>query len=595
LREVNILVGKILKKDLKGLLRNEIKFMTPQKLITYLKRHYIFVFIFAVLFVLLLRNPYSERNLIANLEPFPDAFYYTTIPRCLLEGQGWKMCRLSNPEIEGVSSAVPPAYSIALLPAYLISTDVRTFYFINVLLAFASLALLYTVSQNFFKSKHISSLIAFFYVTNYFTYWYPSLAMAENLTIPLFLFSILILQQKGITKTISVLAGLTAIGFYATKYSSAPLTASFSVLFILLLLQQKISVKEKSQLIFYAMVPAGILAGFIIDLKKIMAVIWQIFGNNTIRLSENAQINQVNNDFFSSSYFLPHLKEYSKPLFGKPQRFLWDYTPLTEKWIALSGLFGLLASFKNREYSMAKLWLIVATISQLLFISTFYVVDVRYVYHFLPVLLLGFGFFIQFIYKIILTQTKKVKLLQFKNAKLSKIIPGEKFFLYALLLSFLFIYTISNISRLKSAVMINLKYAETPWWYLSQIEMNNYFDTTTTNYDEKPILITLASPFLTDNYSNGNYTTLPLNDQQDFRGNMPEVWGKNDYSDLHKLYENKINEGIPVYITNYGINATRLFEQSFKEIEAKFNLIEVQTGCYNLCNIYRLEFNNIKP
>ena len=513
--------------------------------------------------ILLAKNPYSDRNLIANLEPFPDAQYYTTTPRCFLNGQSWKMCRLYNSEFEGVKATVPPAYSIAILPAYIFNFDVRTFYFVNIVLALISLFLLYKVSNNFFKNKVITGVILLFYVTNYYIYWYPTLAMAENLFLPLFLASILVLQNK-ISKKNSFLVGLLSAGFYATKYAYAPLTIVFPIIYFIKIFLTKKSINEKLTHSLSMTIPAGLILSSLVGISRLLSVFNEV-SNGAINSNSSTRVTS-GGGYFSISYFSEHLKTYSGSLFGKSQRFLWEYTPLVEKWIALPGLWGLLVTFKNSKLKLAKMYLIISVLAQLLFISTFYVVDIRYVYHFLPILLLGFGFFLKFLSETI-----------FKNKKIFT----------SFITIILIIYLGSNAMRLKSVVMINLKYAETPWWYLSQLKMNEYF--VTQDSANKPFLITLASPFLSDNYSNQNYSVLPLDAQQDFRGNMPEVWGPNNYENLLDLYEEKIIQGNGVYITNYGVSATGHFKQSYKNIEERFIFNQVSTGCYDLCNIYKLE------
>lgn len=549
-----------------------------------LKKHFfslIFVSISLLLVILLAKNPYSERNLIANLEPFPDAQYYTTVPRCFLSGQSWKMCRLFDSSIKGIKPAVPPAYSLAILPSYIFNSDVRNFYFINVLLALISLFLFFKISQNFFKNKIIISVILLFYVTNYYIYWYPSLAMAENLFLPLFLAGVLLMQSKISAKN-SLMVGLVAAGFYATKYAYAPLTVVFPIIYSLKVLSTKKTGKEKLTHFSLIAIPAGAIITNLLGIKQILSVFNEV-SNGAIDSTSDSRVTS-GGGYFSISYFSKHIWKYSNALIGKSQRFLWESAPLVENWIALPGLIGLLAStflsinFKQTEVKQkfSKLYLGLAVLAQLLFISTFYVVDIRYVYHFLPTLLLGFGFFLEF---------------------LSKSMLKEKGKFLGFIAMILIISLGTNAMKLKSVIMINLKYAETPWWYLSQQVMNDYFDkqetdtelTTTQQTSSKPLLITLASPFLTDNYSNQNYEVLPLDAQQDFRGNMPEVWGPNNYESLLNLYAKKITDGNEVYITNYGVNAASHFKQSYKEIEDAFILTKVSSGCYDLCNIYKLD------
>ena len=518
-----------------------------------------------VLAVLLLRNPYSTRTLIPNLEPFPDAFYYTTPPRCFLQGQGWNMCRMHNSEIEGISPAVPPAYSLTFIPGYILNFDVRTFYFTNILLAFISLSLLYKVSKNFFQNQLITGIILFFYATNYFTYWYPTLAMAENLLSPLFLLSILILQQNKITKKTSLLASLVSVGFYATKFAFIPLAVLFPIIYSLKILTAVKENKERVTQVSIVVLPTILCLLSLTNLTGILNVFNQLLNG---ALDSNSSKSTVSGGgFFSINYFPEHILKYSYALVGKSQRFLWDSTPLTEKYIALPALFGIIVALRKKVFQPTKIWLVTAIIAQLMFISTFYVVDIRYVYHFLPILLLGFGFFLQ---------------------HLGNTLLRDKTYFFIFLFCIFAIYLITNVMRLKSTVMVNLKYSETPWWYLSQLEMNTFFDSLEKK-DKKPVLITLSAPFLTDNYTNQNYTTLPLNDQQDFHGSFSKVWGGDNFTSLLLLYKEKISNEFDVYVTNYGVSAAGSFKQSYADIQDNFTLIQVQSGCYDLCNIYKLE------
>lgn len=533
------------------------------KYIEIFKKNWTLLFAGILFIALLFKNPYSTRNLISNLEPFPDAMYYTTIPRCFIQDKGWQMCRLYENKTEHVPSAVPPAYSLTLIPGYLLNFDVRTFYFTNILIAMASLYLLYKVSKGIFKNQYITGLLLFFYVTNYFSYWYPTLAMSENLIIPVFLFSVLLLQEKFITKKSSFYAGIVSAGFYAVKYSFLPLTILFPILYLIKIFLTKNEKKTKIQQAFFLLVPAIVILLSIFGKEQAFILLNQLL--NGVLDPSSAQHIKSGGGYFSTNYFFAHFMKYKDALLGRSQRFLWDNTPLTESWIALPALFGLLVNFKNKKLLLTNIWFIVAILSQLLFMSTFYSIDMRYVYHYLPILLLGFGFFLSHLEKTIL------------KAKIN---------FNTFILMLFFVYLITNIIRLKTAIMVNLKYSETPWWYLAQKEVDSYFENTDSN--KKPYLATLTAPFFSDNYSSRNYVPLPLSTQQDFAEYFEKIWGKGDYTNLIKLYTEKLENGDEVYVTNYGVNAAGHFEDSYKEIFNNFKTTEVHTGCYNLCNIYKL-------
>lgn len=511
---------------------------------------------------LLLRNPYSTRTLIPNFEPFPDAFYYITTPLCFLQGEGWKMCRLHNPEIQGIETVVGPLYSLTLLPSFLVSNDPRTFYFSNIFLAFLSVFLLYKISIQFFKNQLITSVILLFYVTNYYVYWYPSLAMAENVLVPLFLLSLYLLQSK-LTKKNILLAGIVVPSFYAAKYAYVSLSAVFLVFYLLkIVLESKKKRRELCIRLAFFFTPVLILGLMLFDLAQLLFFFNNIFVKNESAASSTTTSSAAG--YFSTGYILKHLPKYSAALFGKSERFLWSTTPLLSSSLAITGLVGHAVVWTKKQ-TIPKLYMLAAGVLQLLFMSSFYVVDIRYVFHLLPILLIGFGFLV---------------------SALSKKIVSS-FVFSALMAIVVCVYLFSNAQRLKSQIMINLKYAETPWWQLSIVEANTYFEKIASTEKNKPYLITLAAPFLHDYYPSSSYKLLPMHPQQDFHNFREEVWGESKDLALLDLYAQKMRES-SVFITTYGTAATPSFKAVFDEIKQTFDLIEVQNGCHTTCVIYQL-------
>src|SRR5260221_457428 len=112
-------------------------------------KHWPFLICLVVFVLLLARNPFSERTLIPNLEPYPDSFYYidpalsrAKVHGYVLEGEGRSLPRI-----------VPPMYSLALTPAFIIFPDARMFYVTNVILALISFALFYAICCTLFERK----------------------------------------------------------------------------------------------------------------------------------------------------------------------------------------------------------------------------------------------------------------------------------------------------------------------------------------------------------------------------------------------------------------------------------------------------------
>lgn len=528
------------------------------------------VFIFFLFFVLILKNPYSTRNLVANLEPFPDAQHYITAPLCFIKFNQWKLCRLNNPDLEGTKPSVPPLYSISLLPFLFINHDPRTVYFVNLLFAFISLIFLRKLLDKLFKNFFITNIISVFLITNYFFYWVPTLAMAENLFLPLFFFGVYLLTQKT-SKPNLFLAGLVTVGFYGHKYAFAPITLTYGVSYVLkIVIEYRKKKNELLKNVAIYLLSGALIVPLFFDIQKLF-----YFSSG---LSNKKVAGVSGGGAFSMTFFNKNFSEYLKPLLGQTQRFLWDFTPLLPQWLAKLSILGLVISVFEKKKRLISFFLISSTLMQLFFISTFYVVDTRYVYNFLPSLLIGFGFLLDFLKQIIELKSPGL----FKKISFIKIQNKQKYIFPILIIILLGIYLYPLAPTLKKQIGLNFKYTETPWWKVSVDEMNVFFKEKNNNY-----LITLASPYFLDYYSNQNYQPLPLNEQQDFHGKFAEIWGKADYSDLTELYKSKMKDH-NVYVTNYGINGADIFKGSFKNIEENFTLTEVHTGCHKLCNIYQL-------
>jgi len=151
-----------------------------------------------------------------------------------------------------------------------------------------------------------------------------------------------------------------------------------------------------------------------------------------------------------------------------------------------------------------------------------------------------------------------------------------------------FIYLSINIIRLKNQVMLNIKHHQDPWNYLSIVELNKYFNKKPTK-KKKPVVISAFPPYFIDFYSNGNYRVFPLSPHQEFRDHKKEAWGDYDYTDIFVLYKKFIKEGADVYVQNYGIGHVYYLIHAYDEMEKLFIFKQVTSGCYNSCNIYKLE------
>ncbi len=163
-----------------------------------LKKHWVFFVTLVIFLLLLAKNPFSQRTLIPNFEPYPDTIHYVNAAQSLVRGHGLAIWR----EGRSLQTSVPPLYSLFLTPLFFIHNDPRVFFFTNIILALFSFLFFYLIIKKITKNQIIQSIALFLYTTNYFFYWYPSLAMAENLTLFLFMTGTLLLVRPVTKNTV---------------------------------------------------------------------------------------------------------------------------------------------------------------------------------------------------------------------------------------------------------------------------------------------------------------------------------------------------------------------------------------------------------
>lgn len=534
---------------------------------------------FFLLLALLWRNPFSTRTLIPNFEPFPDSFHYIVPARSLLAGTGFRFYRLG----QGFAPSVPPLYSFVLLPAFAIHDDPRMFYFVNVLLAFISFGLFMAITRRLIKSEVSRVLLYFLYVTNFYTSWFPQWVMAENLTLPLVLLSVYLLTLPT-GKWKAVIAAAIPLTFYLTKFAHGPLTM---VVFVLFAIQYGLAafsktgkhlVEKKALWIF---ILASIfflllytLSDFMFSGRNVYKTAWDFatmyFQDGTQRITApvTSQQNNGGSGWFSLGYVPNHLMHHWNALNGFSEQVLWDFTPLLPRPFAVLGLVGLFIGLAVRRYRWISCSFIAMIVVESVFMSTFYAVDMRYILFVIPFLILGAGFTLEIL-----------RTFYFKR-------HNNLFFV--VVSGIILFYGVFIATTVKSKIMLNIKYAETPWWHISVLELNKFIETLPAS-DKKPIVISAMPPYFIEFYSNGKYSLLPLSGIQDFADRGKLAWGDNDYSNLPALYQKYLDEGYPVYLEQYGLGNVKRLHDDFDVLSTYFIVEEKQSGCYNLCNVYQLK------
>lgn len=534
--------------------------------------NYIFLYFLLILGLLLARNPFSQRTLISNLEPFPDTLHYIVPARNLVRGEPFRISRLG---LEGYKPGVPPLYSLVLTPIYLLSQDARVYYIANMIFSMISFYIFFMIIKKVSKSIWIIFLGLFLYSTNFFLYWYPQWVMAENLLLPLFLGGVYLLLIETSRKNI-LLACFLTVSFYATKYAAAPLS-----LFYMFLYSFKIIFKKRNfnkMLVYFLLavifffIPLQMYifrVGGVNHFDYLIKIVFSIFP----KAASTGVSSEEASEWISSYHLVNNFPKYLKATFGNMERFLWDYTPILPKYLAVLGYMGLLLGLLKKRLRFLSFSLLLLLFAQMLFVSTFYAVDMRYIYNAIPTLLIGVVIIFTVLYEFL------------RKRKLNNLF-------YTILMLIIGFYLFNNAIRIKNQIVLNLKYAETPWYYISVLRVNDYFEDKT--FEEKPIVISPMVPFLFDFYGTGEYELLPLSNQQEFRNERDKIWGPGNYFDLHKLYKNKLKEGRDMYVSTYGLGNEAYLHKAFDDLSKEFKLIEVYNGCYELCKIYKVEPKNAK-
>lgn len=505
-----------------------------------------------IIFCLLLgKDPFSDRSLIPNFEPFPDSFHYILPARCLITQGVWKLCR---PTTEGRDADVPPLYSIVLIPFFLIHNDPRMFFFANVVLATGSFVALYLILSKLKIHPFIQLSILLIASSRYHLYWFPSLAMAENLMLLLFLINILLLLSKALpTKIIGVLA---AFGFYATKFAYAPVMLVF-VCFQLFSIWQK----TKQASIWLLLFSVGIaVSGLALSLKldSFITLFSPLFFKLTLTEAEQQKA------WFSLAFVPSHLWQYVEALLGKPTLILWDVRPIFPWVLSLCGIVGLIWGVFQDRFRVLCLTIILSVASQVIFISSFYAFDSRYILHSIYALLIGLS----------LAGTLLLDYFKKYQRHISIAIP----FLIGL-------YLFSQITPLRHQLAVNYKYAESPWYYLATREI----DKVVSEEDGEVILVTALPAYFFDFFGTGSYTVLPVSKEQEKEQKYLVYGNQYNYENLPLLYESLLKSGHKVYLSNYGLGNAAYMHEEYKLITDRFNAILLTEGCHGACNVFKLE------
>ncbi len=519
-----------------------------------------------VFLVLSWKNPYGTSSLIGNFDPFPDSLHYVVPARNFVMGNGFVFAREGGKTVINV----PPLYSLTLIPIYFFNLDARSFYFANVLLGIISIVLLFKISQKLSRSVWSTGLLLFTYVTSFVIYWQTSLAMAENVLLAICLANLYLALQPLNTKNL-VLATFLAVACYGSKYVSLPITGVF-----LLFIGWRIITEEKQPQKLKRILLVSVLATtsfLFFNGSQLFHYLKQLFEGS---VNNNLEA-QTATSWLSVQYFRESFPKYFSALMGSPIYNLWHTKAILPTHLATVVLIWcLFAIFKLAQYRQLAILILALTLAQLAFLSMILMIEGRYAFAFIPIILTGAAAMLGWL------KEKSSKKLGEKITILLEI--GVVSILASLLL-------LSNFKDLKTQLLINFKGGEIPWWQVGVQVADQLMQTKIENGIEKPIMISSLSPFVWDFYRQGDYLVLPLSNKQDMV--KEKIWGEDFNPDqLTTYYQEQLQAGRLIYLATVGFGRNDwsiLDEYKANGLELKL----LKEDCVGACKIYRVNFINV--
>lgn len=522
----------------------------------------VFLGLAVVYLALAWKNPFKTNSLIPNLEPSPDTFYYSIPAWNFIHGQGFSM------KVYGIEvpKGVPPLYGILLMPFFKIWRDVRSYFYLNIVLGVLSIGLTLMVVFKFYETSKLKTVTGFLagliLVTNFYFYNLPTLMMAENIQIPLVLISVLlILNDLGAANIIGtvVVAGL----LWFSKLSNFPIILCLFFWLLIKFLRIKFWQKISGR---YLILLTGIVVlsfGFLL-IKVIIPYLPSLIAGN---------------EWFSIEFSKKFLGFYLSQFLGRNGHYLWYFNQQIESVAGFLSLIGMGIGLFWKKYRSKVLIIGSIILSIVVFHSFMYYPEGRYISVVIPVYIVAIGLVVELLSKI-------------KTGQLAAVV---------IILSYLLVrqningFNERKLTSLKRQVLNNrLEDNEKPWNYLAVLNFNKYFQTKKDNL----YLGTFLSPFYLGYFGNGNYKYLPGTMHQDFmgdgRGFGNKYFPNGMNEDLPGYYEKLLKNGNEIYISNFYSNANRSWEEDWRMMQSRFKMKEVADGCYGWCKIYKVEVKKNK-
>jgi hypothetical protein len=406
--------------------------------------------------------------------------------------------------------------------------------------------------------------------------------MAENLILPLFLLGLNVMND-GYNWKKALLMAAVCVSFYATKYASIPLLVSFALLYGVKIWQnfpgKKLQLTRYKSCGYFILALIALMGVFELFeylvkgttiITQIVPLFIKVFIAPTKAISTPYSTPQ--NVFFSTIFIGGNLKSYLSWLVGSKIYVLWRQTQIMPAILAVPAFLGLWLGLVRKKWHTLATTLLITLGTVILFMMSFYTTDGRYLWNAFPTLFLGLGFLLSLGWELL-------------HKKLPPVVTELIFAGLGLAVLIL------NLLPLKSAIMLNLRHAETPWPYISILRLNAFLKNQAelSQSSVTPVVISPLSPYYIDYFKTEPMLLLPLSHIQEQRTDQTKVWGQYDYQHLHAVYTDFLKRNVPVYFASYGIGNDKDMKAEREALQQDFTLKEVDIGCLNVCTIYQLE------
>lgn len=373
--------------------------------------------------------PFSSRSMVGNLDPYPDTLFYTVPTWNFVNGDGWQMKHSHLTE----KSIVPPVYGWWLIPFLGIFEDVRGFYFANIVSWAITVTLFVLLIRKIIvddtKFLVLALGIGFLFVTQFYFFRLPRLAMAENITLVWLMTGLIGLVGKIKSNNI-FLVSVSMLLLLLTKFSNLPIAVALHLCLIGKIVYFRSWKLAQPWLL--SVVSTGLIFGM------------YLVGSSVLEDHKNLDSGTT----FSLRSWWPNAREYLAALFGQPLSFLWWHRPLATFSVFLLTYAALALGIVTRQWKWL-LFLLIWVVTAVAGMSLFYFVDGRYILYLVPV-----------------TLVVVVALLQKLKPK----------YLFLTVLFAIFVHLGWSINdqpywqELKTQLAINFKYQEMPWnWIAAQV------------------------------------------------------------------------------------------------------------------------------